>query len=172
MKFFPVTALFSCMTPKVTACLASLALAVIVFSAPAAYAQTADGETPADEFFCDDNFDGRLRGLCNAFCEAMDCDSLDAQASANACMKMEEKIAPLLAEDNILHDPDLEITMANPFNPSGPTEGHCGVAAACDLFDQSYYCTVQGKVLADDALCIVDFDPERDPDQCVAGPEE
>ena len=38
-----------------------------------ASAQTAEGETPADEVFCDAKFDGKLDGLRNAFCEATDC---------------------------------------------------------------------------------------------------
>ena len=135
-----------------------LALGAVQLTATAANAQTADGTTPADELFCDDNFDGQLRGLCNAFCEAMDCDSLNAQASANACIKMEEKIAPLLEEDNAAYGPpDLEITMANPMTQ---TEGHCGVAIgyrACTLHD-SFACYLIGKVPPAGNLC---FGPEN-----------
>lgn len=39
-----------------------------------AVAQTPDGETPAEETCCDP-LSGALFGLCNAYCEAMDCDS-------------------------------------------------------------------------------------------------
>ncbi len=110
--------------PMMTAILAPLAIGAVLLVGTAASAQTADGVTPAEEMFCDDSFDGRLRGLCNAFCEAMDCDSLEAQASANACLKMEQKIAPLLAENNAQFDPDLVISMANPMTG---VEGVCGV---------------------------------------------
>ena len=49
-------------------------------------AQTADGETPAQETVCDDaGFTGAAWGLCNAYCEAMDCDHETPQASARAC---------------------------------------------------------------------------------------
>jgi len=38
----------------------------------AAYAGTPDGITPADETVCD-GLSGKLFGICNAYCEAMDC---------------------------------------------------------------------------------------------------
>ena len=47
-------------------------------------AQTPDGETPAEESVCDD-LTGKAWGLCNAYCEAMDCESGDQQASDTAC---------------------------------------------------------------------------------------
>lgn len=49
-----------------------------------ALAQTADGSTPAVETVCDSQV-GAAFGLCNAYCEAMDCDSLNPQASETAC---------------------------------------------------------------------------------------
>ncbi len=55
----------------------------ILASGPA-LAQTADGSTPAVETVCDSQV-GAAFGLCNAYCEAMDCDSLDPQASEAAC---------------------------------------------------------------------------------------
>jgi hypothetical protein len=69
--------------------LGSIALATLVWVAPVglSFAQTADGETPADEFICDGQV-GAAFGLCNAYCEAMDCDSLDPQASETACNKI------------------------------------------------------------------------------------
>lgn len=50
-------------------------------------ASTADGETPAEESVCDD-YQGALGGLCNAYCEALDCDSQDPRASDTACAKV------------------------------------------------------------------------------------
>lgn len=40
----------------------------------ALHAQTWDGVTPAEELVCD-GLPGREFGLCNAYCEALDCDS-------------------------------------------------------------------------------------------------
>ena len=45
-------------------------LAVLAFT-PMSLAQTADGETPAQEPVCDE-LNGALYGLCVAYCEAMD----------------------------------------------------------------------------------------------------
>ena len=47
-------------------------------------AKTPDGETPAEEDVCD-GLSGAQYGLCNAYCEAMDCDSPEPNASDTAC---------------------------------------------------------------------------------------
>jgi hypothetical protein len=52
--------------------------------APPSPARTPDGLTPAEETVCD-GLSGRQWGLCNAYCEAMDCDSEAAHASPTAC---------------------------------------------------------------------------------------
>lgn len=67
-----------------------LALGVCMSFAGVALAQTPDGETPAEETVCDDE-SGAAFGLCNAYCEAMDCESDDPQASANACTRVGDK---------------------------------------------------------------------------------
>lgn len=64
--------------------------ALVLGMGTAALAQTPDGETPAEETICDDQV-GAAFGLCNAYCEAMDCDSVDAQASPVACEKVATK---------------------------------------------------------------------------------
>ena len=54
-----------------------------------AHTQTSDGETPAAETVCDTaELDGAAWGLCNAYCEAMDCDSDDPKASNRACERV------------------------------------------------------------------------------------
>ena len=68
---------------------------LLVFTGTA-MAGTADGLTPAEETVCDDaGLSGAPWGLCNAYCEAMDCDSDTPKASLEACsktaMKYEEK---------------------------------------------------------------------------------
>lgn len=79
--------------------------------APPAAAQTPDGQTPAEETICDDALlTGALWGLCNAYCEAMDCDSVNKHASDEACdrvlgnfLKKSDGQAPPCFEDP---DPD------------------------------------------------------------------
>lgn len=68
---------------------------VLALSAGPAQAKTPDGKTPAEETVCDAEI-GAGFGLCNAFCEAMDCDLLPLfggdgdvlpNASERACLK-------------------------------------------------------------------------------------
>jgi len=68
-----------------------LLLGLAMLATPAAYAQTPDGETPAIEDACD-GFTGKVYGLCNAYCEAMDCDADTPQASDMACTRVFDKI--------------------------------------------------------------------------------
>jgi hypothetical protein len=66
-------------------------LPVILFAAIGVVAwpvngRTPDGETPAEETVCDDaGLTGAEWGLCNAYCEAMDCESPNRHASQQAC---------------------------------------------------------------------------------------
>ena len=57
-----------------------------LLGAPTAAAGTPDGFTPAVEAVCDIDKGTNRFGLCNAYCEAMDCDS-GSNASAKACSK-------------------------------------------------------------------------------------
>lgn len=69
----------------------TLFFALLLLCSGAALAQgTPDWMTPAEETICDGET-GAAFGLCNAFCEAMDCDSANAQASATACSKVKSK---------------------------------------------------------------------------------
>jgi hypothetical protein len=52
--------------------------------AGAASAKTPDGMPPSEETICD-NETGAAFGLCNAYCEAMDCDSPNHHASDIGC---------------------------------------------------------------------------------------
>ncbi|MEE8526096.1 MAG: hypothetical protein V3T72_19330 [Thermoanaerobaculia bacterium] len=61
-------------------------LFLLVACTGAAWAQTPDGETPSEETDCD-GLPGPLFGLCNAYCEAMDCDT-GANASDPACERV------------------------------------------------------------------------------------
>ena len=58
---------------------------------------TPDGQTPAEELLCD-NQSGAAFGLCNAYCEAMDCDcptasnpTCEPRASATACTRVSDR---------------------------------------------------------------------------------
>ncbi len=54
---------------------------------------TPDGLTPAVEDICTKwGFSGKVNGLCNAYCEAMDCDAAAPQASEQACTRVLDKI--------------------------------------------------------------------------------
>ena len=63
-----------------------IVLLQLVFAAGAS-AQTADGMTPAEELVCD-GLQGREFGLCNAYCEAMDCDT--SKSPQNACESLRD----------------------------------------------------------------------------------
>lgn len=55
--------------------------------AAGAWAKTPDGQPPSQETVCD-VFSGAAFGLCNAYCEAMDCDSPNPHASPTACARV------------------------------------------------------------------------------------
>ncbi len=74
---------------------ATLGLAFAV--APVTQAKMPDGETPAEETVCDSLDGGTAWGLCNAYCEAMDCDSDDPRASDQACQRV--------LDNFMVHDP-------------------------------------------------------------------
>ena len=55
---------------------------------------TPDGLPPPMEHICDAE-KGAAYGLCNAYCQAMDCDSATPSASENACQKVADKFMQL-----------------------------------------------------------------------------
>lgn len=68
----------------------TLIFALLLICSGIAVAQTPDLLTPSEETICDGET-GAAFGLCNAFCEAMDCESANPQASATACTKVHDK---------------------------------------------------------------------------------
>jgi hypothetical protein len=70
----------------------ALALLLCGFLAPwsAATAKTPDGRTPAEETVCDSEV-GAAFGLCNAYCEAMDCDDPEHRASEQGCASVKRQ---------------------------------------------------------------------------------
>ncbi|HEX6901372.1 MAG TPA: hypothetical protein VF789_16725 [Thermoanaerobaculia bacterium] len=75
-----------------------LTLALLLICTGAALAQTPDLLPPARETVCD-NEAGAAYGLCNAYCEAMDCESGAPQASATACEKVRTKFQNVAGRD-------------------------------------------------------------------------
>ena len=73
-------------------------VAMMLCAVTTSYAQTADGETPALETGCDSE-SGAAFGLCNAFCEAMDCDSDQPQASDQACERVLDRFYQITGSD-------------------------------------------------------------------------
>lgn len=65
----------------------ALSIALALGIAMVAQAKTPDGVTPAEETICD-SFSGALFGLCNSYCEAMDCTDPNQAASDRACQRV------------------------------------------------------------------------------------
>ena len=68
---------------------AMLLALLFFFSSPALMAKTPDGMTPAEEDVCS-IYNDKLYGLCNAYCEAMDCGDEYQRATNRACEKLEQ----------------------------------------------------------------------------------
>ncbi|UCH79906.1 MAG: hypothetical protein JSW20_09125 [Nitrospiraceae bacterium] len=75
-------------------------IAIIFFiSLPVMAKKTPDEMTPSIETVCDDaGLFGAAWGLCNAYCEAMDCDSDVTRASDKACDNIFDKIVTITGE--------------------------------------------------------------------------
>jgi hypothetical protein len=62
-------------------------LGLLALAVPSLAKGTPDGKPPSEETVCD-SLGGALFGLCNAYCEAMDCDSPNHHASDTACARV------------------------------------------------------------------------------------
>ena len=62
-------------------------LGLLALAVPVLAKGTPDGQPPSEETVCN-GLDGALFGLCNAYCEAMDCDSPNHHASDTACARV------------------------------------------------------------------------------------
>jgi len=67
----------------------SLLLFGLLVAWSAAWAKTPDGKPPSQETICDGQT-GAAFGLCNAYCEAMDCDNPNHHASDTACAQVKQ----------------------------------------------------------------------------------
>lgn len=123
--------------------------------APPAWAETPDGETPAEESICDNEV-GARKGLCNAFCEAMDCHLDEGiHASPKACDKVLANYQSKQGKGDNLNPPCLlsgcaqtATKAANDYyyacieNPKGCNEAACAKGA------QSRYRLIYKKCIA------------------------
>lgn len=62
-------------------------LGLLALAVPSLAKGTPDGKPPSEETVCD-GLNGAQFGLCNAYCEAMDCDSPNPHASPTACARV------------------------------------------------------------------------------------
>lgn len=62
-------------------------LGLLALAVPSLAKGTPDGKPPSEETVCN-SLSGALFGLCNAYCEAMDCDSPNPHASPTACSRV------------------------------------------------------------------------------------
>ena len=69
----------------------------LLASTSSGYANTPDGQTPAVETVCD-GLEDNMFGICNAYCEAMDCDDPNHKASDAACHKKAQQWAAIAGE--------------------------------------------------------------------------
>lgn len=72
--------------------------AMLLCAGTISYAQTPDGQTPAIETGCDGQ-SGAAFGLCNAYCEPMDCDGDLPQASDWACERIRADFIKITGSD-------------------------------------------------------------------------
>jgi hypothetical protein len=78
--------------------LALLSLCLLLTFASVSPAQTPDEMPPALETVCDMET-GAAYGLCTAYCEAMDCETDNPNASATACSKVRGKFQQTTGRD-------------------------------------------------------------------------
>lgn len=124
-----------------------LFVSLTMFGLPS-MAQTSDGVTPDEENVCEDaELGGALKGLCNAYCEAMDCEA-DPNANINACESVHGKflkksggielpcvVPPVLDTDGDSVPDDLDNCAYTP-NDQADGDGD-GVGDACDNCPQT-----------------------------------
>src|SRR4051794_18845112 len=72
----------------------SVVAGVIVVVAGAAFAKTPDKQPPSEETVCS-NEKGAAFGLCNAYCEAMDCTDPEQAASDKGCQAIKANFEKL-----------------------------------------------------------------------------
>lgn len=130
------------MTKTLVGLVLAAALTVFFFYS-ASMAKTPDGQTPSEETICDVET-GAAFGLCNAYCEAMDCDSPDTRANQRACDRVAQ---------NFMDKTDRMVTCE---------------AALCRVDCQETLDTAMGVCASDQETCI-DGCANTSPEECLEG---
>lgn len=84
-----------------------IALLLMMFIITPCFAKTPDGKTPHEETICDGQT-GAAFGLCNAYCEAMDCDSENPHASQKACDRIKSQYQKHTGIENLPCEEDIK----------------------------------------------------------------
>lgn len=75
---------------RIRTLLGLIVLGLVVALGSTAFAQTPDEETPAEEIICE-GLEGAAFGLCNAYCEAQDCNPFDSTKSCSQVLNNYQK---------------------------------------------------------------------------------
>ncbi|QFU76253.1 hypothetical protein EY643_11595 [Halioglobus maricola] len=81
----------------------------VLVAANPSLAKTPDGKTPAEESICSafQELKGPAFGLCNAYCEALDCGHPEQRANEKACDKINknfERLTGFKIPDDLEYD--------------------------------------------------------------------
>ena len=120
-------------------------MALLLTFSTAVQAQTPDGLTPAVETVCD-VYEGALFGLCNAYCEAIDCGDPEVRAAERACSRIQANFfkhtrGELIPVDCEIVDVDDEcpcFTEQSITDTIITTEGECSEFNDGEPFDGSF----------------------------------
>jgi len=132
---------------------ALMVFGLFLFLGTTSHAQTPDGETPAVEDVCE-GYAGQAYGLCNAYCEAMDCDG-EPRASEKACARVQANFENKTGE--IL--PCLLEGCDNPSNLGKPCDdmSACTINDTCQLYiDGGLQCIGDALDCDDGNSCTLD----------------
>lgn len=167
--------------------------AVIVVSlgwAQAAQAKTPDGETPHTEHICEAaRLTGQAYGMCNAYCEAQDCDVHERASCERLRRNFERKtglgVFPCDCADSFVFDLDAGCVCDPDLLATCHAQGGEFDPATCDCFfapcdsDREELCLAIGGELDPECECTVPLCGDRhtcaeglcpEPEKCIAIP--
>jgi hypothetical protein len=128
----------------------TLAVALLLVYTGTALASTPDWMTPSEETICDAET-GAAYGLCNAYCEAMDCESEEPDASATACGKVRSKFTNITGRDVPCEEVVCPCTSIPGFNDLLTNANACvfvgqGVGSQQELYDAAFNYSIVDSV--------------------------
>jgi len=123
---------------------------------------TPDGQTPSEETFCTDYYkgvSGRLYGLCNSYCEAMDCDSHPKVVGA-ACFSVGHLLANVAGD--VFHE-DPELINPNDTCKDSDHDGHPDFLDNCPFHPNADQADLDGDSVGDVCdNCPDDYNPGQE----------